>query len=99
MVFGGGLEKCLEDMLLQVYTHADSVMFVQSSHFKSASEQELYEAMIQAGYDIAMPLGCKPIGKVQGGTMPQRMQEILKLRSPRRKEKPVIVVWIIICGS
>lgn len=96
VLFGGGLEKCLEDMMLQVYTHADSVVFLQSSHFKSASEQELYDAMNAAGYDIAMPLGCKPLKKVEGGTIPQRIQEALNMPHPHTgKDKPVVVV----CGS
>lgn len=96
VLFGGGLEKCLEDMLLEVYTHADSVVFLQSSHFKSASEKELYDAMNTAGYDISMPLGCKPLDSVEGGTIPRRIKEALDMPEPTKgKEKPVVVV----CGS
>lgn len=96
VLFGGGLEKCLDDMMLQVHTHADSVVFLQSSHFKSASEKELYDAMNGAGYDVSMPLGCKPLDSVEGGTIPRRIKEALDMPAPAEgKEKPVVVV----CGS
>lgn len=98
VLFGGGIEKCIEDMLLQVYTHADSVVYLQSGHFKAASEKELAGAMASAGYDVAMPLGCAPLEKQNGGTVERRMKEIVDAKastSTSLDERPVYVV----CGS
>jgi dihydrofolate synthase/folylpolyglutamate synthase len=96
VLFGGGIEKSLEDMMLQVYTYADSVVYLQSSHFKSASERELCVAMNNAGYDIAMPLGCAPLDRIEGGTVSRRVAEALVVPSSgKESDRPVVVV----CGS
>ena len=44
-LFGGGMEKCLDDMLREVGARSDYVMFVQSRHFKAVPEVELEEQL------------------------------------------------------
>jgi folylpolyglutamate synthase/dihydropteroate synthase len=44
VLFGAGMEKYLNDMLRHVFDHADSVLMVQSRHFKSLSEIDLVAA-------------------------------------------------------
>lgn len=41
--FGAGMEKCLDSMLQNIALNSDSITLVQSSHFKSLSEKNLYE--------------------------------------------------------
>lgn len=41
ILFGAGMEKYLSDMLGHLFDHADSVLMVQSRHFKSLSELDL----------------------------------------------------------
>ena len=52
--------------------------------------------MNSAGYDVAMPLGCAPLDKVEGGTVKRRLKEILNAPDSTPADKrPVYVV----CGS
>mmetsp|Transcript_26416 Transcript_26416/g.25296 ORF Transcript_26416/g.25296 Transcript_26416/m.25296 type:complete len:485 (+) Transcript_26416:195-1649(+) len=47
VLFGAGMEKYLNDMLRHVFDHADSVLMVQSKHFKSLAEIDLVEATLE----------------------------------------------------
>ena len=42
VLFGAGKEKCVNDMLSMVMNMSDAVIMVQSKHFKSTSELELW---------------------------------------------------------
>lgn len=44
ILFGAGMEKYLTDMLRHVFDSADSVLMVQSKHFKSLGEIDLVAA-------------------------------------------------------
>ena len=44
ILFGAGMEKHLESMLIHIFTHAEHVLFIQSRHFKSLSEVDLFHA-------------------------------------------------------
>ena len=41
-LFGGGAEKCLDDMLVELASRSDFVAFVQSKHFKAIGEFNLF---------------------------------------------------------
>lgn len=43
LLFGAGMEKCLDDMLVEIFRFADSILMVQSKHFKSVSEKQLLD--------------------------------------------------------
>jgi folylpolyglutamate synthase/dihydropteroate synthase len=45
VLFGAGKDKCTKDMLKQVCKYADKLVLVQSTHFNSLSESELYELL------------------------------------------------------
>lgn len=45
ILFGAGMEKYLSDMLRHLFDHANSVLMVQSRHFKSLSELDLIGAV------------------------------------------------------
>ena len=45
ILFGAGMEKYLPDMLHHLFDHANSVLMVQSRHFKSLSELDLIGAV------------------------------------------------------
>ena len=52
--------------------------------------------MNNAGYDIAMPLGCAPLDRIEGGTVSRRVAEALVVPSSgKESDRPVVVV----CGS
>jgi dihydrofolate synthase/folylpolyglutamate synthase len=38
VLFGGGVEKCLDDMLIEVLKHSNAVIPVKSKHFKAAGK-------------------------------------------------------------
>lgn len=46
-LFGAGMEKCLDDMLASVLKYSDSIIMIQSKHFKSLSEEKLIEIVKQ----------------------------------------------------
>jgi hypothetical protein len=45
VLFGAGAEKHLGDMLQSVFEYADTVLMVQSKHFKALSEVDLVDAV------------------------------------------------------
>lgn len=45
ILFGAGMEKYLSDMLRHLFDNANSVLMVQSRHFKSLSELDLIAAV------------------------------------------------------
>lgn len=47
VLFGAGHEKCLLDMTNTVFANADSVMMVQSKHFRAMKEAELLKLVSQ----------------------------------------------------
>jgi folylpolyglutamate synthase/dihydropteroate synthase len=46
VLFGAGMEKYLGEMTTRVFAVADAVLFVQSRHFKSLPEAELFSAAV-----------------------------------------------------
>lgn len=50
VLFGAGSEKCVDDMLLPVTSYCDELLFIQSKHFKSLAETELYQ-LLCVGFD------------------------------------------------
>ena len=46
-VFGGGAEKCLDEMIGEVMKLSDEVVFTQSKHFKAMSETDLIDLYSQ----------------------------------------------------
>ena len=41
VAFGGGAEKCLDNMLVELFQNSDDVVLVQSKHFKAIGEHFL----------------------------------------------------------
>lgn len=74
VLFGAGLEKCLGDMLEELSSQCDSVCFVQSKHFKSASEQELRAAAVRAGFTLPIPDCCEPKPRSTTSTVGTRLK-------------------------
>lgn len=77
VLFGAGKEKCVNDMLSIVMDLADSVIMVQSKHFKSTSEVELC-SMVNA--DVCKKhlfANIKPEEYTPMGTINTRMKWIL----------------------
>ena len=105
VLFGAGMEKALNDMLQAVEMHADSVVFVQSRHFKAASEQELHAAAIKEGYTLRYPPHSNPLSRTGDGTVARRLKDAilnggsnaapLSKDDPLRGPGPVIAI----CGS
>jgi folylpolyglutamate synthase/dihydropteroate synthase len=56
ILFGAGMEKYLPDMLDHVFRTADSVLMVQSRHFKSLCEIDLISACSEAQRVLLQPL-------------------------------------------
>ena len=46
-MFGGGAEKCVNEMIDEVIKQSDEVLFTQSKHFKAMSESELRDLYVQ----------------------------------------------------
>jgi folylpolyglutamate synthase/dihydropteroate synthase len=69
VLFGAGLEKNLDDMLaiLANKEQCDSVQFVQSKHFRAASETDLADLSKRAGYKVPIWTYGSPALKVGGG--------------------------------
>lgn len=47
VLFGAGHDKCLTDMIDRLFVHADSVIMVQSKHFRAHTEAELLQRVPQ----------------------------------------------------
>ncbi len=112
VLFGAGLEKQLDDMLSQLQSSADSIVFLQSKHFKSASEQELETASKKAGFSLPIsPLYSPPKDKIDGGTVYHRLQSAIlhsagiaeeaRTRSPSKQgcDSTSEAPVIAVCGS
>ncbi len=106
VLFGAGIEKSLNDMLEAVEKHADSVVLVQSRHFKSASEGELHEAATSSGYNLRyIPHQNPSNDREVNGTVARRLKDAilndgegaapLSNNDPTTGPGPVIAV----CGS
>jgi len=98
VLFGAGLEKCLGDMLTELSAQSDTVCFVQSKHFKAASEQELHDAAVRAGYSLPIPAHCTPQPRSTASTVGARLKAAITRQShggPDEQPVPVIAV----CGS
>jgi dihydrofolate synthase/folylpolyglutamate synthase len=95
VVFGGGKEKCLTDMLDVVTLHADRLLMVQSSHFRSESEEHLVAAV---PCYLRHKLICQPpTAKQAGGTVATRLAEAIAHAAEYRRAGRETVVAI--CGS
>jgi len=95
VVFGGGKEKCLTDMLDVVTLQADRLLMVQSSHFRSESEEQLVAAV---PYKLRHKLICQPpTAKQKGGTVATRLAEAVAHAAEGRRAGREAVVAI--CGS
>lgn len=78
ILFGAGMEKYLSDMLGHVFDSADSVLMVQSRHFKSLSEVDLVAAVDEksrhllqssSSYSAVLP----PADRIADGSISQRL--------------------------
>ena len=94
VLFGAGSEKCIDDMLLPVTSHSDELLLVQSKHFKSLSESQLYQQLV-VGFDKSkLVLKSGDYKERQAhGTINERVDWILQ----RRNSDANCV--IAICGS
>lgn len=77
-VFGAGVEKCLDDMMEQVMVQSDSILFVQSKHFKSVPESELAARLTQAYAHKLLGTASAPSERVEHGTIEGRMDWVIK---------------------
>ena len=77
-LFGAGMEKYLPEMLTHLFESADSVLMVQSRHFKSLPEEDLAASvdvtrqnilMTASGMSSASP----PSPRVSTGTVSERL--------------------------
>ena len=104
VIFGAGLEKCVEDMLSEIHANCDSVCLVQSRHFKAASEMDLHAVAVKAGFLLPIPAFCKPQERAATSTVEVRLRDAIQRSAQSSLEKyagsdassrPVIAV----CGS
>lgn len=84
VVFGGGKDKSLKDMLSHLFAEADHVVFSRSSHFRAASERDLIDATKGFSIDCAGKLLEPTVGEVplsaaasDSGTIDATMQWLL----------------------
>lgn len=78
-LFGAGMEKYLPEMLTHLFESADSVLMVQSRHFKSLPEEDLAAAVEVCRRNILMTSGASsasappPSPRVTSGTVSERL--------------------------
>ena len=77
ILFGAGMEKYLSDMLGHLFDHADSVLMVQSKHFKSVSEVDLVAAVSDRQrhllQECVLSKASPPIDRVDSGSVSERL--------------------------
>ena len=78
ILFGAGMEKYLSDMLSHVFELADTVLMVQSSHFKSLAETDLVNSVSSSNSQLLQTSisGCtasQPIERAAKGTISERL--------------------------
>jgi len=93
VVFGGGKDKCLMDMLNLVSDKSDHVVMVQSSHFRSETEEVLVNSVPDSmRYKLIMQ---PPTVVQEGGTVASRLAESVAFAQKNVAGEMVVAV----CGS
>ena len=94
VLFGAGSEKCIDDMLLPITSYCDELLFIQSKHFKSLAETQLYQQL--HGFDkskLVLKLPSDYNEREVQGTINDRVDLILQRRGNDANSV------IAICGS
>ena len=99
VLFAAGVEKCLNDMLIQVATMADSIVYMQSKHFKAASEQDLDDSMNKLNKTVSMPLNGRPVPWEKNGTISGRIKDAVQTISSEYSQDMSKSPVLVICGS
>mmetsp|Transcript_17563 Transcript_17563/g.15836 ORF Transcript_17563/g.15836 Transcript_17563/m.15836 type:complete len:495 (+) Transcript_17563:13-1497(+) len=109
VLFGAGMEKCVDDMLKAVLHYPDQVVMIQSKHFRSVSEEDLINKCkllpivnnvivrgIDSRTDIDFP---KPKQKTNDGTISERLKWILEYTREKNKSGNSKKCIVSVCGS
>lgn len=85
IIFGAGVEKCLDDMLNHILELSDQIVLTQSKHFRAMPESQLKAASMAMNKRAEKLVECSDLeSKVQTSTVGSRLQWAIDFSSKRR---------------
>lgn len=74
VLFGAGMEKCLNDMIKQLLLSVDCIVMIQSKHFKSMSEADLCKLVCEWPNSGVLATFQDPLTRQDHGTIEKRLE-------------------------
>jgi folylpolyglutamate synthase/dihydropteroate synthase len=76
LLFGAGQDKCLSDMLEEVFEGVDSLVMVRSKHFRSLSERELLQQVPADKLHLVACQRTMSLSALEGGSIASWLDKV-----------------------
>ena len=98
ILFGAGLDKCILDMMHEIGTKADQLIFAQASHFRAFGEQQLLDKLPASASHKVLSVTPEYPQSHSSGTVALRLAYAIQVAKDRMQTTGRKVV-ICACGS